>query len=593
MGARKTLLTLLVSALALSPTSALPLSSDAHDHLHKRGATPSISKCVNPGQFAMTFDDGPSALTKEVLSVLKQKQAKATFFINGDNVGRITDFQTEIRTMIADGHMIASHTYTHANLSEIRDDAAFINQEIRPLEEAIFNIVQVRPAYFRPPFGLVTERQLALLGDLGYKASVLWNVDTFDWQHGANTPANIDKSLKPYVDALAGPRDGIISLQHDIQPVTAARGSDFVARAVDMVRNAGYELVLVDECLGDKGGAYVKGVLPNLPAPSPVPSPSTPSNCGRQYTVVAGDYCYGIAEKNGLEFSQFTALNPGLVCDPLSIGAVVCVTASGVAPSPAPSPSPSSTCSKPYTVVAGDYCYKIAVELNNLDLNQFLSFNPGLNCDNLQVGQVVCLVAPTTSTGPGTTTTTTTTTTIASPAPSPRPATTCSKPYTVVAGDYCYKIAVELNSLDLNQFLSFNPGLNCDNLQIGQVVCLVAPTPGTAVTGGTPTTTTTTTTTTRPTTTTTTRTTTTTTTTTRAPSSSPTAACVGTFRVRGNGMTCATVARNNDITVERLISLNPGLNCAQPLRKDRILCIIPTLSGFSGLRFPLFRPNKD
>lgn len=47
--------------------------------------------------------------------------------------------------------------------------------------------------------------------------------------------------------------------------------------------------------------------------------------CARSYTVVAGDYCYLIATNNGLSLQQFLSLNPGLNCDPLRIGAVVCV----------------------------------------------------------------------------------------------------------------------------------------------------------------------------------------------------------------------------------------------------------------------------
>ncbi|KAJ3077824.1 hypothetical protein HK102_004944, partial [Quaeritorhiza haematococci] len=320
----------------ISPAAALPAN------LHKRaGPVPVLSKCVTPGQFALTFDDGPSVFTKQVLDVLRQKGAKATFFVNGNNIGRIEDFQQEIRTMDTDGHMIASHTFTHATLTSITDDNAFINNEIKPLEEAIFSIVGKRPAYFRPPFGAITPRQLELLGEQGYKASVMWSIDTNDFRHPTVSPENVEASLAEYRRALSGPRDGHISLQHDIQPVTAdvAGGSDFVARAVDLVKGAGYELVLVDECLGDKGGAYVKGTLP--------PSGNL-GNCKDVYTVVSGDFCFAIAEKKGISLDQLRALNPNLVCETLQVGQQLCLEAGapGSNPGPAP-PTPSSTIAPP------------------------------------------------------------------------------------------------------------------------------------------------------------------------------------------------------------------------------------------------------
>ncbi|KAK0614949.1 hypothetical protein B0T17DRAFT_540674 [Bombardia bombarda] len=54
------------------------------------------------------------------------------------------------------------------------------------------------------------------------------------------------------------------------------------------------------------------------------PTPPTPS-CSKKYTVISGDYCYLIAVNNGLTLDQFYTYNPGLICNPLQIGEVVCV----------------------------------------------------------------------------------------------------------------------------------------------------------------------------------------------------------------------------------------------------------------------------
>jgi len=59
-------------------------------------------------------------------------------------------------------------------------------------------------------------------------------------------------------------------------------------------------------------------------APAPTPTSSLPS-CAQTYTVVSGEYCYLIATNHGLSLAQFYDINPGLSCDNLQIGRVVCV----------------------------------------------------------------------------------------------------------------------------------------------------------------------------------------------------------------------------------------------------------------------------
>ncbi|KAJ3085370.1 hypothetical protein HK102_000069, partial [Quaeritorhiza haematococci] len=394
---------------------------------------------------------------------------------------------------------------THANLLDLSNNDPGFLLEITRLEDALFNLVSLRPAYFRPPFGDITEHQLSLLADLGYKAAVLWNVDTFDWQHPHLSEENVEDSLRGYEEAFGGggasaEEDGegevgrgYISLQHDIQPVTAdvEGGSDFIARAVDMVRSKGFTFVLVDECLGDKGGAYERGVLPTGTQAllSPIASSSpTPLNteCGKEYAVVAGDFCYAIAEREGLEWDQFLALNPEVVCDNLQIGQVVCVqvgasSQSGIitaaieatpttSASPAsPSSSPSPTCAKQYTVNTDDFCFSIA-ESNGLSLDQFLTLNTGISCDSLEVGQAVCVEAGDSVSSLDDSKIDTSLTTTSNPTSTP-PLSSCQKQHTVQLGDTCWTIAGS-TSETFNAFLALNAGIQCDALAVGQIVCV-------------------------------------------------------------------------------------------------------------------------
>jgi chitinase len=101
--------------------------------------------------------------------------------------------------------------------------------------------------------------------------------------------------------------------------------------------------------------------------------------------------------------------------------------------------------SKSYTVVSKDSCYQIA-QRNGLELSAFLKMNPGLNCNNLQIGQQVII------------------TTTADNIPT-------TKLYTIVAGDSCWKIG-STNGVTLAQLTLLNVGLDCSNLGIGKILII-------------------------------------------------------------------------------------------------------------------------
>ncbi|ORX60934.1 glycoside hydrolase/deacetylase, partial [Piromyces finnis] len=222
-------------------------------------------------------------------------------------------------------------------------------------------------------------------------------------------------------------------------------------------------------------------------------SPSS-SSCKTFYTVKKGDYCYKIWNAHGLSESTFRSLNPHVNCENLQIDTQVCVKTSSTsttkkATATATSTSNSSSCSTHYTVVKNDTCYNIWTKYN-LSESTFRSFNSNVNCENLQIGTQVCVKAST----PTTTTTTTTTTKKATTTTTTTTTTSsCSKHYTVVKNDTCYNIWTKYN-LSESTFRSFNPNVNCENLQIGTQVCVKASTPTNASTPTTATTTTTTTT---------------------------------------------------------------------------------------------------
>ena len=174
-----------------------------------------------------------------------------------------------------------------------------------------------------------------------------------------------------------------------------------------------------------------------------------PPTCYENYKVVSGDYCSKIATSYGLSTDQFLTCNPGLVCANLQIDQSVCANC-------------FKFCDKRVKVKSGDSCWAIA-DGNGLTLDQLYECNPAINCDALQIDQQVCISCVEKAK-------TTTTTVLNTPTSTPS-AKTCYENHTIVSGDTCWDLSVAAG-LTLSQFQDCNPGIVCANLQIGQVVCM-------------------------------------------------------------------------------------------------------------------------
>ncbi len=132
---------------------------------------------------ALTFDDGPSPATGELLEILDGHRAHATFFQCGMNVERLPQIA---RAAAAGGHEIGNHTWSHPLLCRLR--AAAIDLEISRTQDAILHAAGVTPTLFRAPFGArwfglgEAQRKRNLLG-------VMWTVLGRDWKLSGNAIA--------------------------------------------------------------------------------------------------------------------------------------------------------------------------------------------------------------------------------------------------------------------------------------------------------------------------------------------------------------------------------------------------------------------
>lgn len=87
-----------------------------------------ISRCTVPDTVALTYDDGPFMYTDTLLDILEEKGVKATFFILGDSNSRLSDYKEMVQRAHREGHQIASHTWSHKDLSMM--DSQQIREEM-------------------------------------------------------------------------------------------------------------------------------------------------------------------------------------------------------------------------------------------------------------------------------------------------------------------------------------------------------------------------------------------------------------------------------------------------------------------------------
>ncbi|KAK2018363.1 glycoside hydrolase/deacetylase [Colletotrichum eremochloae] len=200
-----------------------------------------ISKCTVPGDFALTFDDGPFTYTSHVLDLLAEAGAKATFFINGKNWGDINDFQDAVKRMDAEGHQIGSHTFSHPDLATLGD--AEIIHEMTSLEDSLVNIVGKYPTYMRPPFFSWNDNTLSILKALEYHV-IHADIDSLDYAN--NAPLGNLTSVGIFEKGVnAG---GSIALAHEVHQNTAEY---LVPEFLRIIKEKNLRAVTVGECLGD------------------------------------------------------------------------------------------------------------------------------------------------------------------------------------------------------------------------------------------------------------------------------------------------------------------------------------------------------
>ena len=177
---------------------------------------------------ALTFDDGPNRTnTTILLNNLLTVGERATFFVLGN---RIKDNADLVQREHDEGHAVASHNYSHGNVSKM--SASAVRSQKTKFDAACYPVIGISARYARVPYGLCNDYIKAK----GGMPLIQWSIDTYDWREDRSN-GTIMKNVKKQIT------DGDVILMHDIKDKTP----DLAKTMIEWLKENGYMILTIDE----------------------------------------------------------------------------------------------------------------------------------------------------------------------------------------------------------------------------------------------------------------------------------------------------------------------------------------------------------
>ncbi|MET3729410.1 chitin deacetylase [Fictibacillus halophilus] len=183
---------------------------------------------------ALTFDDGPTDNTNEILTILKEEEVKATFFVTGRE---IEENLKEAKEIVAAGHELGNHSYSHKRM--VLKTPSYIKDEIETTDELIRKAGYEGKIQFRPPYGK------KLIGlpyylDKHDRETILWNIEPETYPEIASNSTKIEKHVSENI------QPGSIILLHVMYDSRAA-SMNSVKGIITNLKKKGYTFKTVSE----------------------------------------------------------------------------------------------------------------------------------------------------------------------------------------------------------------------------------------------------------------------------------------------------------------------------------------------------------
>lgn len=203
---------LLALAALVGTAGAAPIKPVKKPRLAWSGPAAGPTMTGDP-EIIFTFDDGPNPKTTPlVLDALKAHRIHAIFFMVGE-MAAAKQAPEVIDRILREGHVIANHTMTHADLCRVKEDARAAS-EIDKGKEAIETAARMDLVWFRAPYGVRCERVDTLLAERGI-THFHWDLDPQEWRHN-----NSKKTFEYVQKRLAKMTGRNVLLMHDIKNAT-------------------------------------------------------------------------------------------------------------------------------------------------------------------------------------------------------------------------------------------------------------------------------------------------------------------------------------------------------------------------------------
>ena len=206
--------------------------------------TPVVVEPLPDGKYAyLTFDDGPSANTIQILDILDNYGVKATFFVNG-HTGEV--MEERYKAIVDRGHAIALHTYSH-DYNNVYGGLDKFEQEIVSLRNYIKEVTGVDTTLFRFPGGSSNSRTddikpyIQWLNDNGYS---YWDWNCSSGDATGTKPSAEQIVANCLVQADAGYKNLVI-LMHDTKPKDTT--VEALPALIEALQARGYEIIAIDE----------------------------------------------------------------------------------------------------------------------------------------------------------------------------------------------------------------------------------------------------------------------------------------------------------------------------------------------------------
>ena len=214
----------------------------ADNHLYYFGDDGKVTREVDGSKpmVALTYDDGPSKYTSQIIDVFEQYGGKATFFIVGDTVSWNEEHAKREGEL---NYELGNHTYGHNTLTKLTEEQ--IKEKLQKTDDELLRVTGRKTTCLRPPGGSCNDKVKKAAG----MPIILWSIDTEDWKS-----RNAEKVCNRVIGKV---KDGDIVLMHDLYESTAQATKKIVPALV----NAGFQLVTVEEMGLLKQGGLENGVV--------------------------------------------------------------------------------------------------------------------------------------------------------------------------------------------------------------------------------------------------------------------------------------------------------------------------------------------